>query len=139
MCSLSSLTLYKSRSLKIIQCITDDDIPPDINIDRHLPQSQLTTLEDVGGIFVPCMQTCAEMPSWKTRHMEEEERRREYETIMEELRRICNDDIYEYIGLEIREVEGPKEYCVCYNSYFFWLSCAHMSPGKWLNYLGPIR
>ena len=31
---------------------------------------------------------------------------------MEELRRICNDDIYEYIGLEIREVEGPKKYCV---------------------------
>ena len=39
------------------------------------------------------------------------ERRREYEAIMEELGRICNDDINEYIGLVYREVEGPKEYC----------------------------
>ena len=31
--------------------------------------------------------------------------------MMEELRRICNDDIYEYRTLEIREVEG-KGYCV---------------------------
>lgn len=33
--------------------------------------------------------------SWKIRRMEEEERRREHEVMMEELRRICNDDIYE--------------------------------------------
>ena len=44
--------------------------------------------------------------------MEKEERRREHEAMMEELSRICNDDIYEYRNLEIREVEGGKGYCV---------------------------
>ena len=43
--------------------------------------------------------------------MEEEERRREHEAMMEELRRICSDDIYEFRKLKIREVEG-KGYCV---------------------------
>ena len=61
--------------------------------------------------------------------MEEEERRREHEAMMEELRRICNDDIYEYRTLEIREVEGGRG-IVCLLQFLFLLVllCFHTKP-----------
>lgn len=52
-----------------------------------------------------------ELPSWKRRQVEAEERAIEDCSMVEELQRICADSMYESRGLEIRWVEG-KEYCL---------------------------
>ena len=79
-----------------------------IDLYQPKPQPLLVNLEQ---LHLKIVEPNQEVPSWKKRLVEGEERRSDHQRMVEELRRICNDDNYAYRRLEIREVE-IKGYCV---------------------------